>query len=288
MSTALCQITMRESAGLYRRHEPVKVGIPFPRNLLRDPGQLVLTAPGETRLVFQSKTLESWLDRSVKWAVLSFLAELGPHAETVLQLGFSEKAQDSPSTFTEAISINEGDGRLVIDTGVTSFVVSGSGRLLDSVRFGGIGLPGFDQGGSITLKDSNGTAVEVQTSRPRLEENGLLHCFVLNKGQFRHQGGKVLANFTLRYAFWASRSAVQVDFTLHNPRAARHPGGLWDLGDKELISFKELALQIGLAGKDRRVAWQAELSGAKCAGQYDQLVLQCAFHAPLQKVKTAV
>jgi hypothetical protein len=37
-----------------------------------------------------------------------------------------------------------------------------------------------------------------------------------------------------------------VKFTLHNPKAAHHPGGLWDLGDPGSIYFSDLILHMCL------------------------------------------
>jgi hypothetical protein len=41
---------------------------------------------------------------------------------------------------------------------------------------------------------------------------------------------------------------VKLEFTLLNPRAAKHRGGLWDLGDSGSLLFKQLALQFHLPG----------------------------------------
>jgi hypothetical protein len=44
--------------------------------------------------------------------------------------------------------------------------------------------------------------------------------------------------------------------TVHNPRAARHPGGLWDLGDEGSVYFKDLSLRVPLRTQNiSHIAW---------------------------------
>jgi hypothetical protein len=51
--------------------------------------------------------------------------------------------------------------------------------------------------------------------------------------------------------------------TLHNPRRARHRGGLWDLGDPGSIPFREFVLEWRLAGSAaKHVTWLLEPSAA--------------------------
>jgi hypothetical protein len=51
---------------------------------------------------------------------------------------------------------------------------------------------------------------------------------------------------------------LKIDFTIRNPRAARHRSGLWDLGDPGSIFFKDLSLSFKLAGRDRGAAFWKE------------------------------
>ena len=54
---------------------------------------------------------------------------------------------------------------------------------------------------------------------------------------------------------------VRLELTVHNPRRARHRGGLWDLGDPGSVLVRELSLEVSLAdtgstGNDRNhVEW---------------------------------
>ena len=51
-----------------------------------------------------------------------------------------------------------------------------------------------------------------------------------------------------RLSFWAGRGVIRVDLTVHNPAAARHDGGTWDLGDAgSLWLFAALMLLASVA-----------------------------------------
>lgn len=273
MSTRLCRITIRETAGFARESEPFRVGVPFPRHLIRDTGQLELAAPDGIRLPLQTIILETWPDRSVKWAVLSFLVYgIQPHSEAVLDLLISEQEDCTAPVAGPVIAIEEDNRRIVVDTGGGSFALSDSGKVFDQVSVAGTGLPGLDHGVTIRLEDVGGIGAEVHTFPPKIEERGPLFCSVVTDGTFFRKGKKVLAHFKLRYAFWVSRSTVEVDVTLHNPRAARHPRGLWDLGDRGSLFFRELALRTALSGGGL-VIWQTEPAAKRCSGEYEQLIL---------------
>ena len=53
---------------------------------------------------------------------------------------------------------------------------------------------------------------------------------------------KTVARFHVRYLIHYHSGRVDVSLTLHNPKAARHEGGVWDLGDSSSLLFKELSI----------------------------------------------
>lgn len=44
---------------------------------------------------------------------------------------------------------------------------------------------------------------------------------------------------------------MQVKLLTHNPNRARHPGGLWDLGDPGSVYFQELAVETTLPDRSK-------------------------------------
>ena len=76
-----------------------------------------------------------------------------------------------------------------------------------------------------------------------LEEEGPLRTTVRLAGELQG-GGESLANVVLRVHCFAGLSTVRCEVTLHNPRKAEHPGGLWDLGSGGSIYLRDAALVL--------------------------------------------
>src|SRR5690554_7996128 len=51
-----------------------------------------------------------------------------------------------------------------------------------------------------------------------------------------------LANFNCRLRIYLQTGLANIEMQTHNPKRARHPGGLWDLGDEGPVYFQSLAL----------------------------------------------
>ncbi len=272
MLNTLCPIKVKETAGLNRINEPVRIGIPFPRTAITDPAVLHLITADGTQREFQAVTLEYWPDKSVKWALFDFFASVQSNTETTYNLSISKPTGPAPTPTLKKISIQENNGSLLVDTQAASFSLAKKGQCFDSITIAGEELldPTIAQ---LSLQDVNGNVLTVENSPPQVEENGVQRCSLLTKGVFKDTKGDFFANFSIRYTFWAGLSTVQIDFSLHNPRAALHPGGLWDLGDKGSVYFKDLSLQIGLAGEQHTLEWQAEPSEKISAGKFNKFTL---------------
>src|SRR5262245_59435935 len=65
-----------ESAFATSAAQPVSIGVPFPRGVLRDLGMLSLSDSDGSRKPLQAIALGQWPDRSVKWVLLDFV--VGP------------------------------------------------------------------------------------------------------------------------------------------------------------------------------------------------------------------
>jgi len=63
-----------------RRREPVTVGVPFPRGVLRDCEDLLLLDPSGTAVPYQVRVVDRWGDDSVRWALFDFQATAAERA----------------------------------------------------------------------------------------------------------------------------------------------------------------------------------------------------------------
>lgn len=55
----------------------------------------------------------------------------------------------------------------------------------------------------------------------------------------------------VRSTHWPASGLTRLELVVHNPRSARHEGGLWDLGDPGSVNFRELALHVPATGRWR-------------------------------------
>ena len=55
-----------------RRGEPVTVGVPWPRGMLRDEGYLACVGP-EGEVPLQTEVLDRWPDGSLRWVLCDLL-----------------------------------------------------------------------------------------------------------------------------------------------------------------------------------------------------------------------
>jgi hypothetical protein len=82
-----------------------------------------------------------------------------------------------------------------------------------------------------------------------VEHSGTRRTTECQRGVVTPNEGEPLADFTLRQHHFADTPTVRYEFTLRNPRAAVHPGGLWDLGDVGSVLIRDIAVVFALPGE---------------------------------------
>jgi hypothetical protein len=89
----------------------------------------------------------------------------------------------------------------------------------------------------------------------RLAAAGPVRATVEIEAEYRRlRGLRVVA----RWSVFAGTDCVLAEITLHNPRRARHRGGLWDLGDPGSILLKDFTQTIALVGGATAVRFRRE------------------------------
>src|SRR5262249_11993798 len=99
----------------------------------------------------------------------------------------------------------------------------------------------------LVITDAKGRKGVPRVERIAVEARGPVRTTVLCEGQFR---GRVPCRFAARLCFFRGTALVRFRLTVHNPRRARHRGGLWDLGDSGSVFFRDLALDLTGAGSE--------------------------------------
>jgi hypothetical protein len=93
--------------------------------------------------------------------------------------------------------------------------------------------------------DAKGMRHTATIDEMRIESGGPLRVTLFVRGRLASVSDDVAIYFG-RLHFYRGSSLVRIDFTVRNPRAARHPRGLWDLGDPGSLFLRELAIVFRL------------------------------------------
>ncbi|WP_435011868.1 hypothetical protein P12x_005960 (plasmid) [Tundrisphaera lichenicola] len=241
--------------------QPIAIGIPFARGLLPWGRPVFLVDPSGRPISLQTIPTARWPDGSVKWILLEFiLGPLSPGPATYAVRWGAGKEEVGNLAEDSSFRIVEENGSVLIRTGTVTFVLD-SGVLRPWSRVEIDGLSVLEPGGSaILLTDRRGRRHRPQIERTQLESSGSVRATLRFDGRLGHRREGL--RFRARLSFFAGLPVVRLDLTLHNQRRARHAGGLWDLGDSGSILFRDLSLQLGLAGPGARpIYWSEESDG---------------------------
>jgi hypothetical protein len=240
-------IHLKDQSGFSRHGEAMQLGVPLATGDMA-PGTQTKLRDAETDQVVpcQAAPMAHWPDGSVRWLKLNFLADLTPKQYRRLQLlidGTDDAATDSP------LQHQATDRQLHIETGKTSFRLP-----WHQLEWFASTDEGTELAHEIRLSDQQGNPC---TAKPdsgwQVIESGPV-CITLNTtGQWLTSSGEALARFNCHLRFHANSETVETEISLHNPKRARHPGGLWDLGDPGSVHFR--ALTVHVKNPDSESAW---------------------------------
>ena len=257
MKNRAIPVTVKEYAAIKRTDVPVRIGVPFPTGWLKDSSRLCIRDSSGIYHMLQVQPLSRWKDKSIQWALLNFLASAEPNSEATW---FIEKADSRHINTTDSessqLQIKKEDSDYKIDTGATTFYLSsGPCFPFQSVIVNDKEILS-SQGSKLILVGENGRSYHTVIQQLKIEEEGPVVVSLSAHGFFGDQGIAPIARFEARLQFYRGLSAVTFDIQIHNPRAALHPGGIWDLGDPGSIFFQEMSLVLYRAEKSSSVIWQ--------------------------------
>ena len=235
-------------------NRPFSIGIPFPEGAVFSQEDLQLNFKEQPKQ-FNVTQLANWPDGSMKWALLDFQASVEANDESLFQLVSVSGIDNYHPNLSELVQIVISDigDEWLVDTGPAQFTISKHRLgLFDQVIYDNSELLS-DAPSSVQLVDEQGnqaastvTAVAFSGSENVLRKTAAIDGFFHSIDESR------LADFNLKLTFYAGFTTVKCEFTISNPQAAEHPGGIWDLGDKGSFFFKELSVKLQLAITDER------------------------------------
>jgi hypothetical protein len=234
----------------FERHgEPVSIGVACPRGAVKLAERWGLTDQHGRRVMVQTTALDRWSDDSVRWLLVEFHADIAPGTT-----GRYALAPDSTAVVDAPLVTVEDAGEFLhVSTSTATFTVPRSGPgFLSSAT---VGKAALLQATAITAEDDNGARHEFTTRRATVERAGPLRAVVRLDGNFTTTDGRHWLDGVVRLSFFGGLGTVMVDVQVANPRAARHPGGLWDLGDAGSVRFRDLSINISASSDSPTDVW---------------------------------
>lgn len=246
----LSTIIVREQAGFARQDEAIRIGVPLTRGALHDAGGVTLLDGGDRPVDAQFTALARWPDRSIKWLLVDAVVASGANAEQRFTVQAGARAA------APGIEVAESGASLRVDTGAAVFDIPRNG----GAEFAQVSLAGAAclARGMTVRATARGAALAVRFAKADVEERGRVRTSVVCTGTIE-SGGHEVARLKLRLIFVRASAAVRIECEIWNPRAARHVGGLWDLGDASSAVIQDLSIELRPAQPPQRLAWQSEL-----------------------------
>ncbi|WP_100640502.1 hypothetical protein [Marinobacter salexigens] len=242
-------IRLEEKNHVNRIDEPAGLSVPLPKGVVQTAKQLELM-DGQHPVTTQFDPLAHWPDGSIRWVHINFLTSLDPGSEKKLTLSIPQGSSPaSPKPL-----INRTSDVLLIQTSTGSLDLKSDNLTWQVNNKNGTGIPS-----TVTLSDETGMpcTAKVETNW-EVTRQGPVFVAATIKGQWLRQNNDPLARFECELRIFLETGLVQVELTTHNPKRARHSGGLWDLGDPGSVYFLELAVETTLPAKSQaRITAQA-------------------------------
>ncbi len=185
---------------------PVTSGVPFPRGVLGSENDLRLMRGGE-EVMAQFNTLGTWPDGSIKWVLVSILADVPAAASADYVLQFGRDVESMAQAAELAPLAVEQNGEIALDTGALELRIDSHGQivgpngpivteLVEAAR------------GQFTSALSNAELV--------IEDNGPIRAVIRTFGDLVSEDGEESFRIEQRIEAWRGRPFVSVQHTFIN------------------------------------------------------------------------
>lgn len=236
-----------ESNNVPRISQPLSIGFPFVASTLFTDTKLAIRYKEGHFVSCQISPLTFWHDGSVKWAMIDFSVDITSN-ETLLLTLTDDFSDDLISSQQSQINLLENNKQLKVNTGLDSFYIDISQGEILSIVSSKLCKKGCEP---LTIQLTNAKNEEYKAVIDNvcvdlIEEAMYRKSLTVYGGFVDINEKKSKLKFESMVTFFANKSYIKIDITLHNSQAAKHLGGLWDLGDEGSILFKSLSLNISV------------------------------------------
>jgi hypothetical protein len=186
----------------------------------------------------QARVLERWSDGSIRWVLLDFQASVTGSTPVRLRFG-----PGSLPTVDAPISVSTRSTSTILSNGLIGVTLNPHGAFpFADVQCGG--RPVLDVAHSrLIVRSSDGHELPIRIASVEVEERGPVRAAVTLTGRVE---APAPLRVTLRIEAFAGLAALRLRLTLHNPGAAVHRGGYWELGDPGSVLLRHVGFQLAL------------------------------------------
>jgi hypothetical protein len=234
-------LTLFECNGQYRKSEFIQIGLPLCNGQFDDIKQIHLSINGKTPIKAVIKATTYWPDQSIKWCLLKFNIDINANDSIEIHLSNNPALKDLPSLLAP---VSETQRKIIINTKNAEFQI-------DKEILGLLGNVTFenktillqtpiellsDLGGKF---ESSVTDYQITT---QYHQNKPIAVELEITGNLQNSGCNETILVNINYIFTIDTDTVKYTVTIHNPKAATHKRGQWDLGDPNSVYFSNFDL----------------------------------------------
>ena len=246
-------IQLTETSGIARTGEPVSVGVPLARGVLRDSSGLDLTDEHSNQALPACFTvLCRWPDASIRWLLVEFETDLSASLSQTLWVHDASAPDTPPPMAIEAVT-----GGWQIQTTRNTFLLKSAQPAWQCLGPDGDSPMRTEP----RLRDAQGNLCNaVADTDWHLRRSGYLFVYATISGRWLRPDESTLARFHCQLRISSGTGVVTAQVRIHNPNRADHPGGVWDLGDKGSVLFRSLELVTQSPVRPNNVELRADVT----------------------------
>jgi hypothetical protein len=235
------KVSVDDRARFERRGEPVAIGVSFPRGDVSSGASWSLVDERGTPVPVQTTILDGWGDQSIRWMLVEFQAVASANAPSYYSL------INNSIPIGDLLTVTPSTAGLTVNTGRAQFVVPGSGAI--AIAEARVGSRTVLTDLTVEAEDGDGRSYKFAVRRSSITRAGPLTAVVLLEGDLVASDRTPWIESSVTLQFHAGLGAVRVELSCTNTRAARHPEGIWDLGDPGSVLIRDLSVTMRPAAR---------------------------------------
>ena len=224
--------SVREPHGIKRENAYLRLGFPLPKGeFFRKEDVNISTNSTSNTFIFDLTPILYWPDGSMKWVHGDFCFDISKGS--TLDFFLENVSEGAPPGSQEGVGceVKIQKDALRVENGIVEFTFKkGSNRLIEEL------------GIFACLTSRKGIAQQIKWDEVSPIFRGRLRVDIESKGTAFIDKKRLLVRMVTTILYNSPQIHLMAE--VHNPHAALHPGGMWDLGDPGSIFFEDFSIHI--------------------------------------------